>query len=133
MSWQAVKKKFTHCSGSVEFTNFPSQEGVTPKSQALQIPNPHNRQSGPVSTMEWSSDGYVLAVGWKHGWALFSVGGRCLASGFGMEDSVDEERWKFSSTSDTESETHPLLQRFQDLFMYGILDLVSLLVLLAVQ
>lgn len=56
--------------------------------------------------MEWSSDGYVLAVGWEHGWAIFSVGGRCLASGFGVDDVVDSER-------------------FQDAFMYGIKDLVS--------
>jgi hypothetical protein len=42
--------------------------------------------------MEWSSDGYVLAVGWQHGWAIFSVGGRCLAWGFGVEDSTDEEK-----------------------------------------
>lgn len=42
--------------------------------------------------MEWSSDGYVLAVGWEHGWAIVSVGGRCLASAFGVEDAIDEER-----------------------------------------
>lgn len=57
--------------------------------------------------MEWSSDGYVLAVGWKHGWAVWSVAGRCLAWGFGVEEQVDEER-------------------FQDAFMYGIKDLVSI-------
>lgn len=73
--------------------NFPSQEGIKPKSQALKIPNPYERQSGPVSAMEWSSDGYVLAVGWQHGWAIFSVGGRCLAWGFGVEDSIDEEKY----------------------------------------
>lgn len=56
--------------------------------------------------MEWSSDGYVLAVGWEHGWAIFSVGGRCLASGFGVDDVVDSAR-------------------FQDAFMHGIKDLVS--------
>lgn len=56
--------------------------------------------------MEWSSDGYVLAVGWEHGWAIFSIGGRCLASGFGVDDAVDNER-------------------FQDAFMHGIKDLVS--------
>lgn len=43
--------------------------------------------------MEWSSDGYVLAVGWDHGWAVWSVAGRCLAWGFGMEYGVDEEKW----------------------------------------
>lgn len=56
--------------------------------------------------MEWSSDGYVLAVGWERGWAIFSVGGRCLASGFGVDDVVDSAR-------------------FQDAFMDGIKDLVS--------
>ncbi len=44
--------------------------------------------------MEWSirSDGYVLAVGWEHGWAIVSVGGRCLTSAFGVENTIDEER-----------------------------------------
>jgi RAB6A-GEF complex partner protein 1 len=36
--------------------------------------------------MEWSSDGYVLAVGWEHGWAIISVGGKRTASAFGVED-----------------------------------------------
>jgi len=76
----------------VELVNFPSQEDIVPRSQHLQIPNPHNRKSGPVRTMEWSSDGYVLAVGWQEGWAIFSVGGRCLAWGFGLDDPVDEAR-----------------------------------------
>ncbi|KZP16760.1 RIC1-domain-containing protein [Athelia psychrophila] len=105
----AVNAKFSlnaigTCSGSVEFTNFPSQEGVTPKSQTLQIPNPYQRKTGSVTSMEWSSDGYVLAVGWEHGWAIFSVGSRCLAWGFGLEEAVDEEK-------------------FQDYFMRGVLDL----------
>lgn len=43
--------------------------------------------------MEWSSDGYVLAVGWKHGWGIFSVGGRCLVSAFGVEDVIDEAKY----------------------------------------
>ena len=61
-----------------------------PKAHELQIPNPHNISMGSVTTMEWSSDGYVLAVGWQAGWAIFSVGGRCLAWGFGPGDSIDE-------------------------------------------
>ncbi|KAJ3890952.1 RIC1-domain-containing protein [Lentinula edodes] len=65
----------------------------------IEIHNPFNRRTGPVCSMEWSSDGYVLAVGWR----LFSVGGRCLVSGFGVED-VDE-------------------QKFQDTFMNGVVDL----------
>lgn len=70
-----------------------------PSSQSVQAPNPYNRQTGRVCTMEWSSDGYVLAVGWEHGWAIFSVGGRCLASGFGVEDVVDEEKYMHRLTS----------------------------------
>lgn len=60
---------------------------------------------GAVRMMEWSSDGYVLAVGWENGWAVWSVGGRCLAWSFGVEYEVDQER-------------------FQDTFMYGVRDLV---------
>ncbi|KAG6885709.1 hypothetical protein C0993_010881 [Termitomyces sp. T159_Od127] len=81
-------------------------EGVTPKSKTIQVPNPYNRVTGEVCALEWSSDGYVLAVGWRHGWGIFSVGGRCLASGFGVDDIVDEDR-------------------FQDAFMYGVRNLAS--------
>lgn len=63
-----------------------------PKSQAIEVPNPFHRLTGEVSTLEWSSDGYVLAVGWTNGWGVFSVGGRCLASGFEIEDTFDESR-----------------------------------------
>ncbi|OSD05915.1 RIC1-domain-containing protein [Trametes coccinea BRFM310] len=91
--------------GTVEFTNFPSVDGAVPKPQVLQIPNMYARDgTGSVCTMEWSSDGYVLAVGWEKGWAVWSVGGRCLAWGFGVEYEVDEER-------------------FQDAFMYGVRSL----------
>ncbi|KAI9066722.1 RIC1-domain-containing protein [Trametes sanguinea] len=91
--------------GTVEFTNFPSVHGAAPKPQVLQIPNMYARDgTGSVCTMEWSSDGYVLAVGWEKGWAVWSVGGRCLAWGFGVEYEVDEER-------------------FQDAFMYGVRSL----------
>ncbi|KAH8100482.1 RIC1-domain-containing protein [Cristinia sonorae] len=91
--------------GTVEYANLPSQAGVTPKPRTLHIPNLYNREkTGQVLTMEWSSDGYVLAVGWEHGWAVFSVGGRCLAWSFGVEYEVDETK-------------------FQDAFMYGIRDL----------
>jgi hypothetical protein len=79
-------------SGGLEFTNFPSEEGVTPKSQTVVVPNPYNRPTGEVCSLEWTSDGYVLAVGWKYGWGIFSVGGRCLASGFGINESIDETK-----------------------------------------
>ncbi|KAK7468553.1 WD40 repeat protein [Stygiomarasmius scandens] len=86
--------------GGIRFTNFPSQEGVTPSFQTIEIPNTFNKTTGAVCTMEWSSDGYVLAVGWEHGWGIFSVGGRCLVSAFGVDDVLDE-------------------RKFQDMFMYG--------------
>jgi hypothetical protein len=47
-----------------------------------------------VCAMEWSSDSYVLAVGFERGWAVWSVAGRCLAWSFGYADSVDEERFR---------------------------------------
>ncbi|KAF9023405.1 RIC1-domain-containing protein [Hymenopellis radicata] len=95
--------------GGVALTSFPSSLFSTtpPASTPLSIPNPYNHQPGAVCTLEWSSDGYVLAVGWKHGWALFSVGGRCLASGglgAGEEGAIDNKK-------------------FQDTFMHGLLDL----------
>ncbi|KAH9947946.1 RIC1-domain-containing protein [Amylocystis lapponica] len=91
--------------GTVECTNFPSEESLAPKAQILQIPDMYIRKgTGPVCAMEWSSDGYVLAVGWQHGWAVWSVGGRCLAWSFGIEEDIDKEK-------------------FQDAFMFGVLDL----------
>ncbi|OCH96704.1 RIC1-domain-containing protein [Obba rivulosa] len=91
--------------GTVEFANLPSREGVQPQAQVLRIPDAYSREAtGSVSAMEWSSDGYVLAVAWEKGWAVFSVGGRCLAWNFGVEYEVDEDK-------------------FRDAFMYGVLDL----------
>jgi WD40 repeat protein len=61
--------------------------------QVLTVPNMYTHApTGPVRTIDWSSDGYVLAVGWEHGWAVWSVAGRCLAWGFGTEYPVDENR-----------------------------------------
>ncbi|EKM83606.1 hypothetical protein AGABI1DRAFT_123933 [Agaricus bisporus var. burnettii JB137-S8] len=91
--------------GTLEFKNFPSQEGIVPKSQTVDVPNPFHRPTGKVCALEWSSDGYVLAVGWTYGWGVFSVGGRCLASAFEVEDTLEESR--------------PSV-RFQDIFMSGV-------------
>ena len=66
---------------------------MVPKSQKIEIPNTFNKQTGEITTLEWSSDGYVLAVGWKNGWGIFSVGGKCLASGFGVNEIIDEEKY----------------------------------------
>ncbi|CCV00144.1 unnamed protein product [Malassezia sympodialis ATCC 42132] len=37
---------------------------------------------GAVRTLSWTSDGHALAVGWDHGWALWSPFGRLLAHSF---------------------------------------------------
>lgn len=91
-------------SGQIELTPFPSQENVVPNSHKIPIPNAHNRPLGEVRCLDWSSDGYVLAVAWTHGWGVFSVGGRCLASSFNVEYNVDQSK-------------------FQDSFMFGVQDL----------
>ncbi|KAJ7124731.1 RIC1-domain-containing protein [Mycena crocata] len=107
----AVNGKFSlvavgMANGGLQYTPFPS--GIsTPASVQIEVPTPYNRSIGPVCTMEWSGDGYVLAVGWRDGWAIFSVGGRCLAKGFGVED-VD---------------IHIDGTKFQDTFMFGVRNL----------
>ncbi|EPS99074.1 hypothetical protein FOMPIDRAFT_1125058 [Fomitopsis schrenkii] len=92
--------------GTVELTGFPSEDGPPPTTeQVLRVPSMYALEgTGPVLSMEWSSDGYVLAVGWEKGWAIWSVGGRCLAWGFGVEYEVDPDK-------------------FQDSFMYGVTEL----------
>ena len=82
-------------SGNVEYTSFPSKLGVSPKPQVLNTPESyHIKDRGPVCAMEWSSDGYVLAVGWERGWAVWSVAGRCLAWSFGLENQTDESKYE---------------------------------------
>jgi len=63
-----------------------------PKSRLIEVANPFNRPTGQVTALEWSSDSYVLAVGWINGWGVFSVSGRCLASGFETEDTLDSSK-----------------------------------------
>lgn len=96
--------------GAVQLAPLPAQGGPAPPVQVLALPAGAvgRRVTGAVRAMEWSSDGYVLAVGWERGWAVWSVGGRCLASAVGVEEQVDEER-------------------FLDAFMYGVRGLVGLL------
>ncbi|KAI0004091.1 RIC1-domain-containing protein [Russula compacta] len=94
----------TYC-GNVEYTSFPSHLGAATKPQVLETPQSyHIKDRGPVCAMEWSSDGYVLAVGWEKGWAVWSVAGRCLAWSFGLGNQTDQVK-------------------FKDVFMNGIRDL----------
>ncbi|WFD24873.1 WD40 repeat protein [Malassezia equina] len=39
-------------------------------------------ESGTVHSLSWTPDGHALAVGWAHGWALWSPFGRLLAHSF---------------------------------------------------
>lgn len=82
-------------SGNVEYTSFPSHLGAATKPQVLETPQPyHIKDRGPVCAMEWSSDGYVLAVGWEKGWAVWSVAGRCLAWSFGLGNQTDQVKYE---------------------------------------
>lgn len=71
--------------------NFPSHSGVSPKVEHLVHPVTYI-QTGAVRCMEWSSDGYALAIGWETGWAVWSVGGRCLAWATRVDGEVDPAR-----------------------------------------
>ncbi|KAF8528030.1 RIC1-domain-containing protein [Hysterangium stoloniferum] len=90
-------------SGILEITNFPSHAGIQPRTETYTLPIAHTHP-GQVRCMEWSSDGYVLAVGWDSGWAIWSVGGRCLAWALGVDDDINPTR-------------------FHDTFMQGVIDL----------
>jgi RAB6A-GEF complex partner protein 1 len=79
-------------SGGLTFTSFPSEEDTAPTPKIIEIPITPNKSTGRVCSMEWSSDGYVLAVGWQNGWGIFSSSGRCLVTGFGVEEHVDAKK-----------------------------------------
>lgn len=72
-------------SGAIQYTPFPYPGPSLSAPTQVSLPDGYTH-TGPVCSMEWSSDGYVLAVGWQEGWGIFSVGGRCLARGLGVED-----------------------------------------------
>ncbi|KAG8888127.1 hypothetical protein FRB98_008319 [Tulasnella sp. 332] len=72
--------------------------------QTLSLPA-HWTNTGSVQTMEWTSDGYALAVGWEKGWSVWSVGGRCLCWAVGVEGGASSAR-------------------FDDKFMFGVSSLL---------
>lgn len=89
--------------GIVELSDVP--QGKNARSlphMLLRPPPPPAQPPGPVRSLEWTSDGYALAVGWAGGWSVWSVSGRCLAHGVGVE------------------EDNP---SFSDMFMQGVLSL----------
>ncbi|KAH8835929.1 RIC1-domain-containing protein, partial [Flagelloscypha sp. PMI_526] len=72
-------------SGGLSLSSFPVSPNKIP---AVNTP-------ASSHALEWSSDGYVLAVGWANGWGLYSVGGRCLVSIIGGPDDEgsSNRRW----------------------------------------
>ncbi|KAK7058364.1 WD40 repeat protein [Paramarasmius palmivorus] len=87
----AINGKFSLI--AVGTLSFPSEEDTAPTPKIIEIPITPNKSTGRVCSMEWSSDGYVLAVGWQNGWGIFSSSGRCLVAGFGVEEHVDAKRY----------------------------------------
>ncbi|CAD6885222.1 unnamed protein product [Tilletia laevis] len=58
-------------------------------------------KTGKVTSLAWTSDGYALAVGWEHGWAVWSTYGKLMASSF-------RDDWASAS------------KHFSDSFMFGV-------------
>jgi len=108
-------------SGGLLCISFPSLDGTHPPPAILTPPEaPIANKKGRVTALEWTSDGYALAVGWEFGWAIVSVGGRFLA-------------WSSETTNSNPglvsiSSYHLFSQgnRLQDLFMHGVTSMVSM-------
>lgn len=92
-------------SGQISFVSYPAHGEALLPPTVLQLPDISVRgKSGPVTCMEWTTDGYALAIGWENGWAVLSVGGRFLAWVIGTKGSSP---W------------------LQDKFMHGVSSLVG--------
>ncbi|KAG8882584.1 hypothetical protein FRB97_008093 [Tulasnella sp. 331] len=78
---------------------------INSKFSVVAVGAPHWTNTGSVQTMEWTSDGYALAVGWEKGWSVWSVGGRCLCWAVGVEGGASSAR-------------------FDDKFMFGVSSLL---------
>ncbi|KAK1921027.1 RIC1-domain-containing protein [Papiliotrema laurentii] len=91
-------------SGTVEIIAVPPYPASPRWSHTLDLKHSASLRTTPgqVQRMSWTTDGYALAVGYEHGWAVWSVGGRL--GGWGMADSEE---------SDVEKEG----------FMHGVKDL----------
>jgi hypothetical protein len=109
--------------GAVRLSNFPLHGKPPDRQQHLVVPDVMARgKTGQVTAMEWTSDGYAVAIGWEHGWAVISVGGRFLTSTVGTVEHVSP-RYGNSRVL----EAAPLRRKifsFQDGHMHGIRDLV---------
>lgn len=68
-------------------------------------------ETGSVTTLAWTSDGYALAVGWTSGWSVWTVYGKLTTWAVGG-DAGDSDAGEPSRT-------------FEDRFMKGVDKLVS--------
>ena len=110
--------------GAVRLSNFPLHGKPPERQQHLVVPDVMARgKTGSVTAMEWTSDGYAVAVGWEHGWAVISVGGRFLTSTVGTMEHVSP-RCGTSRVSEALLSNGATLFSFQDTYMLGIRDLV---------
>ncbi|ORX38232.1 RIC1-domain-containing protein [Kockovaella imperatae] len=64
--------------GSVDLVSVPTYPAAPRMAQTLDIKleTKSRLDPGPVTSLNWTSDGYALAVGYEHGWAIWSVSGR---------------------------------------------------------
>lgn len=94
-----------------------------PKEQRVGYSPGHTTGVGAVRTMEWTSDGYALAVGWENAWGVYSLSGRCISSSVGPEGAINEAMFvPFICTI----LYHPHINiRFEDGFLFGISSMVS--------
>ena len=78
--------------GAVRLSNFPLHGKPPERQQHLVVPDVMARgKTGSVTAMEWTSDGYAVAIGWEHGWAVIGVGGRFLMSTVGTMDQISSK------------------------------------------
>ncbi|ODN94637.1 hypothetical protein L198_04776 [Cryptococcus wingfieldii CBS 7118] len=73
-------------SGKVNLVSIPSWLNPPRLSHTLDFRRSANLKSSPgqVTSLAWTGDGYCLAVGYEHGWAAWSMGGRL--GGWGHRD-----------------------------------------------
>ncbi|KZT36035.1 RIC1-domain-containing protein [Sistotremastrum suecicum HHB10207 ss-3] len=89
--------------GEIQLVDIPIPGETALSRRTFTVPDLHRRtETGRVLTMQWSSDGCVLAVGWVNGWAVWSISGRCLVWAV-----MDEHSFQSAKL-------------FNDMFMHGV-------------
>ncbi|EIW68335.1 hypothetical protein M231_00343 [Tremella mesenterica] len=78
--------------GNVEIITLLPEPHPIRHSHTLDLKRSANLRTSPglVTCLQWTSDGFCLAVGYQHAWAVWSVSGRL--AGFGAREIVEETR-----------------------------------------